>query len=291
MKWDDGLTTSPPTCLFCDSPGPFNIEDVFPVWTRKVLPRGTAAGQRPSIIRRSDNPNSKPKPFTVLEATLRKAVCKDCNGGWMKRLEDDVKDIIAPMMNPNPEALPVWLDRSAQQVVAFWVTLKALCLELAYRQMMIDYAWVQISREEFRWMYDHRDSRESPPGAQAFLFVFRVQIPGTKDARVSFHHSVILSDRTNQPGHPIASLSTTTIGCFGFQVVRRDIAVESGVPQYPEPLVVPPHLSQVLIPIWPIADEVRGWGATGPAGVVTNDTIDDLAAWGSVFPSPESPPG
>lgn len=270
VKWSDGLTTSPPTCLFCGSQkGPFDVEDVFAIWIRKVLPRPAI------VIRNSDNSNRKPKVSTVLEAKLRKAVCKSCNGGWMSRLENAAKRVLSPMLNPKPNTVPVRLDLPAQQLVAYWAVHKSLCLELSLRQAMADYPWGRITRDEFTWMYDHRESREPPPGAEVFLFAFQAQASGSNQARVSSHRSVGLSHIEN-PERPVGCLSTTTIGTLGFQVFRHDIVLEEGVPRRPEPLMVPSNLRQVLIPIWPTVQPIAGWLVSGPAGVVSDSRLDNL---------------
>jgi hypothetical protein len=95
----------PPTCLCCGSQtGPFNVEDIFPISVRKVLPEAAA------VIRNMDRSNRKPKVPNLLDAKLRKAVCQSCNGGWMSELEKAAKPILSPMINPKPNRDPVKLD-------------------------------------------------------------------------------------------------------------------------------------------------------------------------------------
>ena len=46
-------------------------------------------------------------------------VCRDCNGGWMKRLEDDAKKVIGPWSSAG---WPFRLNSSAQTLLAAWAT-------------------------------------------------------------------------------------------------------------------------------------------------------------------------
>ena len=62
----DAIVASPPSCMFCGtSQGPFDVEDVYPVWTRKVLPV-------PIQVTRTTTEGAQPRHQNVLKATCGK---------------------------------------------------------------------------------------------------------------------------------------------------------------------------------------------------------------------------
>src|ERR1019366_6425199 len=68
-----------PTCLFCGkTDGPFDVEDVFPKWTRRVLPVPMQTTQVRTTPDGVPVPSSAPTS-TYLNAKLKDSVCRDCN--------------------------------------------------------------------------------------------------------------------------------------------------------------------------------------------------------------------
>jgi hypothetical protein len=58
-------------------------------------------------------------------------VCKDCNGGWMKHLEDEAKMLMSPWSSAG---WPFWLDRDAQTALAAWVTKSWMAYALIHKR-------------------------------------------------------------------------------------------------------------------------------------------------------------
>jgi hypothetical protein len=58
-----------------------------------------------------------------------KIVCKDCNNGWMSRLEMAVRPIFEPMM---PGTRRLTLQQSEQETLAFWITKTAMTMQLSH---------------------------------------------------------------------------------------------------------------------------------------------------------------
>jgi hypothetical protein len=54
-----------------------------------------------------------------------RAVCSDCNNGWMSRLETEVRPFLEPLVKGEPVAL----DHEQMMVIARWVALKCIILE------------------------------------------------------------------------------------------------------------------------------------------------------------------
>jgi hypothetical protein len=51
-------------------------------------------------------------------AYISRAFCRDCNGGWMSRLEERVQ----PVLEPLALGKPVILSLEDQEVLSFWAT-------------------------------------------------------------------------------------------------------------------------------------------------------------------------
>jgi hypothetical protein len=269
----DGITTKPPTCIFCGtSQGPFHVEDVLPKWLRKVLPRGDRVEYR--------RPGRKTRNNAVLQAKLKKAVCRRCNGGWMSVLENATKPIIADMIYPDAAKLPIHLDGPAQRMIAFWAVEKALCLELSMRQSLSDFPGGHLSLGLFRWLYEHREQREPPPGTQVWLFVYHAQ-ETRKEAIVATLSQVPLSGKEEHPQRAEASLSTFTVGCLGFQVFVRDLVESGSGPLDRDPLVPPESFRPWMLQIWPIVEPTANWAPNGAASHrVTAATLPAHVTWG-----------
>jgi hypothetical protein len=62
-----------------------------------------------------------------LEVVVENRVCEGCNGRWMKKLDDDVKDILGPSIT---DAAPVTLTPGRQKTVARWALKVGLPLML-----------------------------------------------------------------------------------------------------------------------------------------------------------------
>jgi hypothetical protein len=289
------VTTVPPHCLFCETTvGPFDIEDVLPKWLRKVLPPGF------STVLIEHQGTGKPKRWGSVRAVIKNGICKPCNGGWMRRLEDASRPILRDMINPRV-ARPVRLDVLKQTLVAFWCLEKALCLEIAARQASPRHTWGYLPSGQFPWIYDHREreQRIPSPGTQVWLFAFMPQEQGEPLARMASQQSVSLGPpdgiygdngdidgvEGTQADDSVATLATFTIGALGFQVFAHDV----GERKPAVPLVPPEWLKPVLVPVWPPTYPEARWLATGPSGVVRRGNLLDVVTWGGLF-RPADPP-
>lgn len=58
-------------------------------------------------------------------------VCGDCNGGWMKRLEDEAKMLMSPW---SLAGWPFWLDHDAQIALAAWATKSWMAYALIHKR-------------------------------------------------------------------------------------------------------------------------------------------------------------
>lgn len=125
-------------CAFCQGAGRKNKEHAIPQWISRSLGGtgpGSFHGYRAVTIppyRTTDGTIvnqwavREDQPVKTVNVVTRQ-VCQGCNGGWMNRLEDDVKPILVPLITGQVRELPpadMW-------VLAAWATKTAMALALA----------------------------------------------------------------------------------------------------------------------------------------------------------------
>src|SRR4051812_22801435 len=106
------------TCAFCGSTKkPRGREHVFPDWLNTIgldlAPVEYHVGRLNRVPRRWTG--------TPFSATVR-AVCDECNHGWMSSLEGSAKPILTPLIHGEVQELPP----DVQQLVAAWCFKTAL---------------------------------------------------------------------------------------------------------------------------------------------------------------------
>jgi hypothetical protein len=126
-------------CIFCDRTGAdikITKEHTFSDWINKIL-TVEVVGSDITYERRTEHGplagtvNTWPAAV-VADHTIR-AVCRDCNNGWMRRSEDAVAPLIKPMIVGRPAELTV----SQQLTVATWAAMKAAVFEYAWSENTI----------------------------------------------------------------------------------------------------------------------------------------------------------
>src|SRR5262252_5504426 len=91
------------TCIFCDAEGSLEGEHVFAQWLRKTL---GIPGYRKHQVRLGPALHVA-RQWSKPVATSRVwCVCRACNHGWMKDLEDKVKPHLAPLARNGPITVP-----------------------------------------------------------------------------------------------------------------------------------------------------------------------------------------
>lgn len=107
------------TCLFCAARAD-SVEDAWPKWiTDQFKARG------PSLMQAERRGVQLAAwPLTRPEITIRK-VCKNCNNGWMSRLENTTKPVLQPLLAGQRCAL----DLDAQARITLWAIKTAMVLE------------------------------------------------------------------------------------------------------------------------------------------------------------------
>jgi hypothetical protein len=103
--------TSKRACLFCGGPAD-SREHLLPEWLQNVLPSKELAVHYRQIGG-GEKRSWEKKPFTE----QARVVCEGCNTGWMSRLEDSAKPILAPAITRSAVCA---FDLRAQQIAARW---------------------------------------------------------------------------------------------------------------------------------------------------------------------------
>lgn len=249
-------------CIFCGERKLGSDEHVISQWVRERLSITSPVTTQvePSGERRVD-------PFWTVK--LRRAICEDCNNGWMHELEDKMSPFLGRMLVHQGG---VDLDAEQQRDLARWAVMKVLLLELAMRrqhQRRRTMHGYKPSEPELAWLYS---KDEPPPRSRVWLGAFdgQNQQPGTTQARLL---------RIPVPDGPItlpAHVTTLTIGQVIFQVFSIDFVL-AGLHQVRAFFGSPPEpFAQALMRIWPIEHQIVHW----PHGYcVTPDIFDRVVMW------------
>jgi hypothetical protein len=106
------------TCIFCGKRAASN-EHIFPDWLNEEFPNET--GERHVVTRKvGDEVTSWPSWETAFLKI--KAVCRECNHGWMGSIEGHTKPVILPLIRGEERIL----SAVEQLQLGTWAALKAL---------------------------------------------------------------------------------------------------------------------------------------------------------------------
>lgn len=242
-------------------------EDVAPRWTSRAI---GAENQR--VVSRNDG------RFIRNDTGLRvklPGVCVACNTGWMSRLEKRV----APWLRPALLGEQIALAMPQQATVAFWAAKTAMLYELASRKVRPPLA---LPESNLRWLYDHREDRQPPPGTQVWLA--RVDpMTATDPERFTISGAISASLRSDSPnidpdGSAIHYINTFRFACFVAQVFGQDFASATHAPDGRLlSLLLPPSVVESFqVRIWPDSDQVVVWP---PVNTLQNADIPEFSAW------------
>lgn len=123
-------------CVFCGRTGAdikITREHTFSNWINEVLPVtvvGPDITYERSIQRGRQARTVSTWPAKVVADNVVRAVCEDCNTGWMKRWEDAVALLVEPMIKGQPARLTV----DQQLTVATWAAMKAAVFEYVWSE-------------------------------------------------------------------------------------------------------------------------------------------------------------
>jgi len=164
-------------------------------------------------------------------AYISRKFCRECNGGWMREIDEAVRPLLAAFAVEEP----LDIDREAQAILAAWVTKTVLGL-------------LSIEPEEYRFATDAQyrdfhDAQKPWPGTQVWLGANDHGDLGWGRA-----HSLTFRDLPESDGGFGASLS------FGYAVFHL---IYHGSENHQLRLRYGAH--RALKPIWPSQDDDVAW--------------------------------
>lgn len=219
-----------------------------------------ASGDREPIVREW--------PTTSMEQVVR-AVCRECNNGWMSDLEGAAMPFVLPMMHLEP----IKLDEAAQEAVAAWSVKTALMLSLTLPHRLID-------KRFFSEFYESRN----PPG---FGVVYLSSFAG--EAMSWYHvHGMDLFETESQQQIAHGWVVSFILGNLAVQFTGND---------YSAAMTLSPDncVRMGLIQIAPLKHSTRRWpplmqvhdsslGAFARMMLASDDELGPSIAWVDVEP-------
>jgi hypothetical protein len=123
----------PGKCIFCGSGG-MSKEHVWSEWTYELVPKLKDAGHQRVVMKSSKhNPHitgvASDRTYQGATNTIKiKCVCeRDCNNGWMSRMETAAKPILTPLILGQPAIV----SKDEARTVAAWAAMKMMVTEFS----------------------------------------------------------------------------------------------------------------------------------------------------------------
>ena len=257
-------------CVFCGNAGNMSKEHAWPQWLRRgatVEPTQwsySAGFSRVSDSAYAEAPNSvTSKQGSVLTTRVRE-VCRECNGGWMSRLEMEAQPLLRRLWAPSYPLGRTVLSASDARAVAAWAVKTAWIRELQAERKVTAPA---ATRKQFA------GDRMPPPYCSAWI----ARHEG--DFNLSAFVTVAQASHRDDPWNsgPRRQLALVTLVVNGVAIcVRTDS--DEGIPWAP----FPPEWHQ----FWPVSESV----AWPPNSAVGDDQVyreaHSLHRWLRIDPDP-----
>jgi hypothetical protein len=242
----------PFVCAFCGSTKkPRGREHVFANWLNNI---GLESYQ---VQYRAGRLNRVPRRWTTegFTATVR-AVCDDCNHGWLSDLETEARPVLTPLILGESREL----SPDDQRLIAAWSCKTALVAMLSSSEEERARGY-GVPPAEYRALYATREHPEPLPHSQYWISRYLGERP---PGAIRVVHLVIKLDGLPEPEVPSAYSLTVMIGALVVQGVR----------------FTTPSLEVNLAPgldlpsIWPTA-RVASWP---PADQSDDESLEEMLA-------------
>ncbi len=236
-------------CVFCGFEGRLTAEHVFPRWLEDVLPPG-AAGALSTVEQGPSN-----RMFTTRQWECRgynwtvRAVCRECNNGWLSELEGQAKKVLTPMIRGGSTRL----TGHARRVLAAW----------AVKTIIVSHSKEAGSRVPADHYARLREDRVAPPGTTVWI--------GAVDPRparlVSLRHYDVSMHAPALGTRHGAYCGTLSVGRVVLQVLGHDD--EDRVAR-----ALTTNARAALVQVWPAPAPVAMWP---PATCLDLESLSALA--------------
>jgi hypothetical protein len=237
-------------CVFCRKDGPLSDEHVFPKWLQPHLAPDGEDGTHRRLIFRAGETEVAEHAYRGQPATqVVKAVCKECNEGWMGRLEGEAKPYLLSMVRGNTRSY----YRQGQTLIASWFVKTALVAGSKFKP--------SLPTEFYSAMFeDHRPSTNTR--------VWLAATPYTGHHQSDFRPIRIEPD--DRPPH-------SEPNCFSAMIVADQVVgfVVSWLDAVPSTDRLLEEFGPALVRVWPVAEPKVTWPS--PAGRLDFAQLDALA--------------
>lgn len=245
-------------CIFCGREGKATREHLWPRWAQGTL----GDDDRNKSVRHSIEPHDE--PHTIWDAPLFSAtlkdVCRDCNSGWMSRIEAEAKTYAEPLIKGEEGNL---IDPDAQWAIARWAYLKVLLFERIDKRQRL------LPAKCYREMYEA--SLLDEPTLPVNMIVLIAAHDGQRYGQ--YAHRLLADADTREPE---LFIGTITIQHLVVQVIE-DVADDGEVKAFQHDKRIAGHEAR----IWPFSQTFE-W----PPGLALSDA--GLEIFGG--PKPGEPP-
>lgn len=245
------------SCFFCGQARRLTNEHVWPKWVSGLLcERSDSFTHYTRRVTATDDATTPTGTSRYLNVTTR-AVCRDCNGGWLSDFENQFKPLAAPLI-VGERTVALALSPESRALLAAW----------AYKMaMLLDVAHPSTSREFFTPSDRLRFRRTI--SAHGFVRVFL--------GRYAFGDRPALARklRDTLARRAYWELATITAGHLAMQVLSvRSVASNELVPAGTLGLDFFGRARGTVLPIWP---PVPGYLEWPPAHTMSHQDVEDLA--------------
>jgi hypothetical protein len=244
-------------CIFCGAPG-LTHEHVWPDWLKNYVPEDMAEHtEHFAIVHPTHSEPSRKKRSGDLQSRRLPVVCKNCNTGWMGRLQERAKPCLLPLIQGEVTAF----DVAAQNILSSWIAMFVMVAEhfnpytVTTPQEQRTYLLNEGRAPAANWKIWIGDFERLNWKGQLAHFAVPISSP---------HHI----PETMNNGLPQPNTQTMT-----FVVGRLFIHVASSVTDIFEDMRL--VRSDLLAQIWPIERNIIGWP---PRKSITDSDADAIAS-------------
>jgi hypothetical protein len=235
------------SCIFC---GNYSLtrEDAWPLWLMRKFPKKSTG-----IMEGQIGTKHLP-PWRQISPELKvKFICKECNNGWMSRLEDQVKPILEPIFNHET----ILISSQQQSILSAWAVKTAMVLEAIYSSKF----WFYLPVER-RFLMETLH-----PPALTYVWIAKCINPTGCYSKASK-----LTGRTNDlTSNDTGYCSTIGFGPLALQVLSMRLLDSTPAESAIIPTSQDERWSQATICVWPIQMAKQRWppslGLSGEFGL------------------------
>lgn len=253
-------------CVFCNG-GPLTREHVIPRWLTNALPeQAPFRGQDQQVVLQPPGgvrsrlvlPHREVRePFNSLTV---KAVCTNCNSGWMNGIEEAARPVLSCLIRGEPQAL----DAVVTQAIATWTVKTALIAQLTGVEGIA--ALGQVYRTFFA-------DRTPPPNSVVWAAATGAEDWGLRSEIVTGLIATADGSDSISPNDPVNTISATLgLGLLLLHTVltsRSSVSyppldkIHSGavIRLWPDPssITLPPSLWLVNQTAWGVSRSLAYW--------------------------------